>query len=295
MNCNRFAGILADFQEGRLSPGEQRAAEAHVHDCEACRGLLAIARGDLSLLPEDGGRELARSIIERTSGPICPRVEFFLCDLVDGELDEENSQLVALHLDHCPACKTIADNLVTLQAVLPGMAGIEPDGSFTPEVVDATSRWRPFRPSLRTRLLAHWSRLVQRPRFSFEAAYVGTLVLVFAFGNPVPLIRNIAFESLGLATIPQAARTTVSRLLPSGWLNAEAPVIRFARGLADGVSRKERTVAGSLNDLAKNCGQTSASAIRWQLENIDVWSRKATGALRAFWSSAVTRISRSKS
>jgi len=287
--------MIADFQEGRLSAGEQRAAEAHVHDCEECRGLLAITRGDLGSLPEDGGRELTRSIIERTSGPTCPRVEFFLCDLVDGELDAENSHLVALHLDHCPACRTIADNLVTLRAVLPDMAEIEPDGSFTPEVVEATSRWRPFRPGLRTRLLAGWSRLVQRPRFSFEAAYVGTLVLVLAFGNPIPPIRNIAFERLGLATIPQAARATISGLLPSGWLNAEAPVIRFARDLADGASRKERTVEESLNDLAKSCEQASATAIRRQLENIDAWSRKATGAFHTVWSGAVTRISRSKS
>ncbi len=295
MNCNDFAGILADLEEGKLSPGVQSAAEAHLKGCASCRRLLAIARGKVSILSEEGSRELVRTIIERTSGSACPRVELYLCDFVDGGLDEMIAQLVAGHLAFCSGCRATANDLTELKEVLPEMAEIEPNGNFTREIVGYTSGWQPFRPSLRTRFLACWNRLVQRPRFSFEAAYLGTLMLVFAFGNPVQPLRSIGIERLGAAAFRPVAGETLSRLLPSGWVDAQAPVLRFARSLAAGVSREEQNVSGSLSNLMNRSEQVLASTMDWQVRSISAWSRTATGTFRGIWSNLVARIPRSKS
>jgi hypothetical protein len=295
VNCELFAKILADFQEGKLRFGEQSAAEAHLKECDSCRRLLAIARGKLSVLPEEISRELALSIIEHTSGSACPRVEECLCSYVDGELNSEVSQLVSSHLDSCPACRTIADKLRIMAEELPQMAEIEPAVEFAQKVLGATSRWRPFRPSLRTRFLTWWNRLIQRPRFSYEAAYVGTLVLVFAFGNPVTPLRSITLEIVDPSWFQPAIRERVSKILPTGWVDAEAPVLRLARTYAVTASERERAASKTLHSMTQRCEQIFRSALEAQAKSLNTWKQEATGAFRSLRSNLSARISRVKS
>jgi anti-sigma factor RsiW len=294
MNCNGFGVILADFQGGTLSPGERAAAESHLRACDACRRLLAIACGNAGILSEEKSRALTRSIIERTSGSACPRVEEQLCSLVDDELDHENSQLVALHLDYCASCKAVADSLKIMREVLPEMAKMEPGRNFTREVVGATSGWRPFRPGLRTRLLTWWNRLVQRPRFSYEAAYVGTLASVFVFGSPVPPLPGTVLDALRSAPLVQTARQTVSRLLPSDWSRAEAPVLSYARGVAVSASRKEQAFSGSVYYFMKSCERLFVTVLDWQVQTLKTSRQKVSGSLSRLRSNLSSRMSRSK-
>jgi hypothetical protein len=295
VNCELFAKILADFQEGKLRFGEQSAAEAHLKGCDSCRRLLAIARGKLSVLPEEISRELALSIIEHTSGPACPRVEECLCSYVDGELSSEVSQLVSSHLDSCPACRTLADRLGIMAEELPQMAEIEPEAEFTQKVLGATSRWRPFRPSLRTRFLTWWNRVIQRPRFSYEAAYVGTLVLVFAFGNPVPPLRSITLEIVDPSSFQPAIRERVSKILPTGWVDAEAPMLRLARTYAVTASERERAASKAMRSMTRRCEQIFCSALEAQAKSLNTWKQEVTGAFRSLRSNLSARISRVKS
>jgi anti-sigma factor RsiW len=295
VNCDLFAKILADFQEGRLRFDKRIAAEAHLEECDSCRRLLSIARGKLSLLPEEVGRELARSIIERTSGPACPRVKESLCSYVDGDLNSEDAQLVADHLDSCHDCATLAETLGMMASELPRMAEIEPDGEFTQGVLGATNLWRPFRPSLRTRFLTWWNRMIQRPRFSFEAAYVGTLLLVFAFGNPIAPFRGITLEFLNASAFQPSIRERVSESIYAAWTDADAPVLRLARAYAAGASRRERAVYDFLKSTTRHCKGMISSALPMQAKSLDGWRREAARVFLDLQSKLSTRISRSKS
>jgi hypothetical protein len=268
MNCSRFSEILADFQEGKLLPGEQSAAEAHVGTCSACRRLLDIIRGGIAVLPEDREDELARSILDRTCGPVCSHVESQLWDFAGGELGEEDSQLLILHLEHCAGCRSVAGDLAILQEELPAMSEIEPGASFTSDVVRITSGGIPDQSGFAKRLQACWNLLVQRPLFSYEAAYVGTLVVILAFSPFLPF-REFALEKMLSAVVQPSAN-----YLHSVWAETKAPVSDRLYKLASAVESSDKPVSESLSKLVKTCGDASASILNRSINSVSGWSRE---------------------
>jgi hypothetical protein len=66
------------------------------------------------------------------------------------------------------------------------MAMMEPDGAFTEDVLRLTAGLRQGSGTVsRAReLRCWWVRLLARPRFAWEAAYLGALILLLAIGNP---------------------------------------------------------------------------------------------------------------
>ncbi len=289
MNCGTFTRIVADFIEGKLPSDEQAAAMVHARDCDACRNLMAILSGKINTLSDERGREMVHSILQQTSGSACPRARDQLCDFVDGRLDEADLQLVGLHLNFCPDCRSITRELAAMKEDLPELAAIEPDRHFTRSVIEATSGRRPYRPGARTRLVAWWNRMVQRPRFSFEAAYLGTLVLVLVFANPVLPLGDMALRTLDSTKVAASTRDVASRLLPSSWVNAQAPPFRYTHGLLEGTSLKGKAALSTLDYLLARGGQMSASSFHWQVRTIASWGSKVGGALPQLWSGLSSR------
>jgi hypothetical protein len=274
MNCSGFVRILADFEDGKLSAGQQSAAEAHLGKCSDCRRLLDIVRGKANPLPEDKRDELTRSILDCTSGPVCSRVESCLWDFVEGGLSAEDCQLITLHLDHCEDCRSIARDMKVMQEVLPTMAGIEPGGSFTREVVSLTSGWRSYQPGLRIRLLAWWNRTIQRPHFSLEAAYLGTLFFVLVFSSPFMPLRNVTFDRISSAAIQPS-----SKHLLSMWAGARAPVSSCLDKITSVMASQGQTVSRSLGKLTCDWEQVSISMADRSIQAIRECPRKAAVAL----------------
>jgi len=278
MNCRNFARILADFHEGALSREERAAAEAHLEICSACRRLRDIARGSIDILPRDGSGELTRAILDQTSGPVCPRVETGLWDYVRGELNRDDSELIESHLDHCTGCRSVAGNLAMMQQMLPAMAEMDPGESFTREVLRATSKWHPGQSSLPIRLRNWWNRTVQRPRFSLEAAYLGTLILVFCFSS-----FSVGFRHITSAPASSATNQPMERYLYSMWTDVQAPISNELRKFSSVAALQRKAVSESLSKRIKLYGNVSASTLDKKFENIRGWSRKATGALLVSW------------
>jgi hypothetical protein len=100
-----------------------------------------------------------------------------------------------------------------LDADLPGLASMEPDGAFTGDVLAATTGvphadvqladrdgggliapWRQVADS--GRLAAFWQRLVMRPRLALEGAWVGALALALIVSVPVSRIDASPVEAL---------------------------------------------------------------------------------------------------
>jgi len=246
MDCSRFERILADFAEGNLGARDQAVAELHLGNCRACRQLLSTAMGQIDLLPDDAADELARSILDSTSGSVCPRVESRLWDFCAGELSLEDAGLMALHLDHCPGCRSLAAALAEAQQVLPAMAEIEPDGSFTSEIVWATSGCRTCQVDFWAYFLSWLDRMIKRPHFALEAAYVGTLVLAFVFSSPfLPFWSRLSSEAFQ----PSA------QYLASVWTATTDSVSAGVRETASAVTSKSRMASGSIREATTKYGQ----------------------------------------
>lgn len=287
MNCSHFARILADFQEGKLLPDEQSTVEEHLGKCPACRRFLDVVRGNVDILPDDQRNRLVNAILDRTSGSACQRVESFLWDFVEGGLSAENSQLVAFHLDHCAACRSLAGELAVIQDVLPAIAEIEPGESFTREVVCATSEWRPRHSDPGTRLQAWWNRMILHPLFSFQTAYVGAVVLLFAFSSPFLPFWQTASNTISSAAIQPAAKYVISI-----WSDTKAPISNQAQEFTSAISAKKQTTAEWLGRLGKRYENTSASMLGRSVRSIRVWRQRQEVALLTFWIRLTNSMSR---
>jgi hypothetical protein len=290
MNCVRFTRILAEYIEGQLPAGERSAAEDHLEKCPSCRKLLEVTTGGIDILPEEMREGLTRSILDCTScGPACPRVASLLWEFAGGEQSSEESHLIALHLDHCAGCRSIAAELAGIQAVLPAMAEIDPGETFTREVVRITSGKHAYRPDLRTRLEGWWNRMVQRPRFALEAAYVCTVLLIFVLSPFLP------FRDLALQTVPSKALYPSAKYIASIWMDAKAPLSIQAQKVASAAASSNRAVSATLSGLAERSARASSHALNESLQRIEGWNLKEAGSLGAFWDRLSGWIPRNKS
>jgi len=236
-----------------------------------------MARGDSDILPQKECEDFVLAILDRTSGPVCPRVESNLWDFAGGDLGSEESQLITLHLDHCAGCRMLAEDLAELQEVLPSIVEIEPGRSFTGEVVARTSGRRRFYPDLPTRMHAWWNQVVQRPLFSLEAAYLATLLLFFAFSPVLPL-RDIAFNK-----IPSAAIYPSAKYIVSVWAEAKVPASNKMQRLSSAVNWSNQSVSESLSEFAKRSEHAAAGLMNGSLQDVQAWRREGTADLLAFW------------
>jgi hypothetical protein len=270
MDCGHFIEIIADFQEGKLAAVEQSAAEDHLRKCADCRAFLDVVRGNRNMLPENQRDELARSILDRTSGPVCPRVESSLWEFAGGETSAQDSKMIALHLDHCADCKSLAEAFAAMQEVLPAMAEIDPGSSFTTEVVSLTSGLHPYRSSLRTRFLTWWNGVIHRPRFSLEAAYIGTMLVFLLFSSPFLPFRNIQPEQVRSA----AMRISTSHLL-SIKASAKVPALATWSSM--------QAIPKLISSAAFSCRTYSISVADASVQGIKKWSQKEAAALSGVW------------
>ena len=120
---------------------------------------------------------LMEGVLEKTSGGVCGSAEGQLPDFVDGILEDASRDLVSMHLEGCGSCRALESALSQLKLDLETLREIEPNPGFAREVVAATSDRLPVVQGL----AAIWRRMIERPRFAYEFAYIGTLALVMIF------------------------------------------------------------------------------------------------------------------
>jgi len=140
-----------------------------------------------------GDPELTRRILDRTSGRACGRGEELLGARWDGALDPLDAELLAAHLETCPACRELATVLDRLQPLLPRLAERDPGPAFTARVLARTSGRRlPRTARLVTRLeglavalQAGLRRAWNRPRFALEAAWTAAALVSLLVWSPL--------------------------------------------------------------------------------------------------------------
>lgn len=250
MDCATFNEKVADYLQGTLRPEEREAAKRHLSFCTRCRRLLDVVQGEMDFLSKESGESLTRSILERTSGSACRRARQTLCDFVDHLLPADDAEILSSHLDHCPDCGALAGALKELAAQLPEMAELEPGPDFTRAVLALTSEKPAPYKSLAGSVQKLWNRLVQRPRFAWEAAYAGTLMLIAVFGTPVLAVRDSASgTSPGLQSQIAEKFMAVPRMVSEDWLPSGEKVREITESVSRGVSSGGETLQSSVRDL----------------------------------------------
>ncbi|HOC17148.1 MAG TPA: zf-HC2 domain-containing protein [Vicinamibacterales bacterium] len=198
MDCARFDRRLDALLEGSCSAAEWREAEAHAAACARCRLLLDAMAGLGGSQDAAGAESLADEVLARTSGATCGAARERLGDLVDGDLEGIDRELVEGHLARCRPCAELAAAMARASELLPAFAALQPPADLAPAVIAATSR-RPPAPTFDERVAAWLSKLAARPRFSLEAAYLCTLLIFIIVGNPVAAFRETSARGRELA------------------------------------------------------------------------------------------------
>jgi anti-sigma factor RsiW len=194
--------------------------------------------------------DLTRSILSRTSGSSCQRLQELACDFVDGLLDEPRTTLVRSHLDHCAACASLVKALELSADVLPALAQADLGPWFAQRVLQATTRApresarRPYD------LRAAFIRLMHRPRIAVEAAYLGAAASLMGLYLPT----SMPFHAKAVVS---SAYTTVS---PSRWTQ---PLKTPAQRVMGQVIQAERRTAESLQQAFSPNSDAHAKGL-WQ-------------------------------
>ncbi|MFB3902246.1 MAG: zf-HC2 domain-containing protein [Acidobacteriota bacterium] len=180
MNCAAFERRLEQYQAGTLPEMERREAEVHLDHCNSCRGLFeALQSGE----NQPDQQDLSGAVLSRTTGSACGRCRDLLGELLDGVSEDVESELVRSHLATCAPCSALFQTMSEMAEILPRMRETVPDSLFVPDVMRSTRAFGRDHKGL-SRILDFCRMLAERPRFSWEAAYLGTLLVFGLFGTP---------------------------------------------------------------------------------------------------------------
>ncbi len=198
MDCKQVLDRLEDFLDGRGSAGQIQAGRIHAGECVDCRELLEILGEDPGGTPITVPPGMTRQILRETSGAPCESARKQLGEYVDRMLGLEDAELIRLHLSGCEDCSGLSSVMVRMSDDLPLLAELTPDAGFVEEVLAGTGQRRRPAISWAARLAASWTGLLQRPRFAWEGAYIGTMMFILLFGIPTSPLAGVSRMALDL-------------------------------------------------------------------------------------------------
>jgi len=280
MDCRRFEENLERLLTGELSAEESDRAKAHGTSCARCAHLLDIVHGDPHVHELPNEESFVAALLQKTVGSGCARAEANLCAWIDGELDETETSLVRMHVEHCPGCNAVTAALRTLAADLAGMLEIDPGPAFTRDVL-ARTRAADHSPAvtLAARLRDQWQRFLLRPRAAMELATAGSFVLVLLCGLPFSPLREMPRQALQVAQLnPVAIAGSSTKRLQPLWADFGAPV--WARSGA--------RLIDSIDATAKRLNASRP----WTTEQWNNMSAHASDAVQAAWKRDGGQLSR---
>jgi hypothetical protein len=158
--------------------------------------------------------DVAAPVMAATGGTPCDRARALLASSRDAALNATDADLLAGHAARCTECRMFAATLAAVTDALPTLAEWDPGPGFAAAVLARTSL-RQADPSWGDRWRAAWQRLVQRPRFAWEAAYVVTLCWLLIFGHPINALdwTTARVSAVARETVPARVRVVQTRVV----------------------------------------------------------------------------------
>jgi hypothetical protein len=283
--CRDFEDRLGDILAGALSAADLRPAMEHPAECPRCRRLMDVARGKLDLLPSGSGQVLAREVLRSTSGPACGRAREQICDFADGELSGDDARLLEIHIESCRECAGLSQVLKELHAELPRMAELDPGPIFTREVLAATTGKQSSSPGGLEVLAAWWNAVIRRPRFAWEAAYVGTLLLALVIGNPALLSMAASSPLEGVRGKTRQMWTLTTAELTGLSSAAVARAEETAGHLSNRVNENPVQAKDSVARVWQEGLQWAESVVPLDSAHLREWTARTMQMLRDTWKS----------
>jgi anti-sigma factor RsiW len=266
MSCTKFEACLDRFAENALTDEELRIVEQHLQECGKCSRLAAVIRGDLNLLEPAAGKLLTESILDQTTGSACRKVKSLLAACPEGQWEPQVFSRVEQHLEFCPPCAALVAVLKEMETVLPSLAVLKPDTDFVDQVIRRTTARKLVRktrePAWAKRLGGWWEWCLARPRFSWEAAYVGTLIVVLVFGVSGVSFQNVVARPLSTVESELAPKLeATSDVFRAGWQKTGERTDRFADSLRNEWVARRQAAEESFERLQVKVTEVGASLV----------------------------------
>lgn len=265
--CQTIQQRLQELLDGSLPTDERRSVQAHVDACASCRELAALMRMDLPA--DETSPDLTAAVLERTSGSPCIRAQEILCDYVDEILGAVDGELLTLHLERCGECAATATALTALAQDLPSMAALTPDAGFLGEVLAATSsRRRPWA-DLGTRWARGWAELLARPRFAWEAGYIGAMSLWLFFstvGAPLLASRPPLPSRDATVQLVESVQGRVSELGQQAWSATGGQGLDAWQAFSSEMTERYRSTSTAREDFRLHSAELKDAALQLEFE-----------------------------
>ena len=210
-------------------------------------------------LPAAEREDLIRAILRRTIGTACGRARPHLAAPAGSAREPALAAMLALHVEHCAACARISETAARLDALLPSLRDEEPGAGFAEGVLRATVH-APSR--ARGRLRMDWRRMVLRPRFALEAAYLATLLLWVAKPIVAPLAASPRWVEMQPAarSVPGAV---ASPAVAAVWTQSRAGVEASRRASLESLEATQAAAAASYRRLVSTIARLPGALLGW--------------------------------
>lgn len=295
-DCRIFIDHLDRYLDDRLSPEERREIDEHIADCPECARLLELTTGDLTMQTADEKEALTGAILAGTSGSACGRSHAMLADSIDNTLDAGDRELLDRHMEHCGGCRELAGTLAWLAPQLREMAEVSPDARFTADVVSVTSARNRSRFAWVDQVREWGREWVETPMFSWQAAYVGAVLIVVTIGNPFACLKEgstrvaNAFQMntmIQIADITQPYFSLKEQVLGFGKaeLNETEERASSVRAtVTDEVRRKKKTAATHFDPLRQHGAGFIQAVAKRDMEEAVIHFGEIQNDLEILWS-----------
>ena len=256
MTCDDFHQTVVMLDEPASALAGLPDVSGHAASCSGCREWFGRYVDGASQWAEDGlAGGLATSVLRRTSGEGCSSARTRLASAYDDDLDRADRLLLDEHLAGCDGCRVFRQTLSATLAALPSLANLEPDRAFVGDVLARTSR-RPARAGWFVHVQDTWQRVVQRPRFAWEAAYVCTLCWLLLFGQPMA-----AFDWTS-ARVSAVAHTAAAEVEPAPFHPEVRPDLVAGVARARHARTRSRAARGEPGGGDRGCAERMATCGR---------------------------------
>jgi hypothetical protein len=252
MTCDRFRAAVLGMEPVPRSLARWPLLDDHASACESCRQWRATFAEGSELWRAGAGADVAVPVMAMAGGAPCDRARELLASIREAALDPTDTELLAAHTARCAECRTFAAALASITLALPTLAEWDPGPGFAASVLARTSRGSAD-PSWGDRWRVAWQRLVQRPRFAWEAAYVATLCWLLIFGHPVTALDWTT------ARVSAVARDTV----PAQVREAQTRVVSWRERVTADVDRAVSVMASGRASMAQAASAAQRQATTW--------------------------------
>ena len=189
MNCTQFNQLLQNTNSGNETAPLSPEAEQHLQRCERCLShWVEHLTSTAEYQPDD--KRIVDTLLAMGLNP-CGKAQLQLEDYLNHNLSRSSAELVDQHLQHCQHCAGLLLILANMETQLPSMAALEAPINFSENVIALTTGPNTEQ---RTQEKTMVVKLLKRPRFAMEGAYLATLLWVFLLG--VPAVDGMPINNL---------------------------------------------------------------------------------------------------